>query len=84
MGSFLLGKVYENCPKIKNKCYFTKLNETYFEESNIDRKPPIWAQDNIITKFGKKKNWLVWFGKEYENCTKIKEKFYFTKFLRRV
>ena len=25
MGDFGFGKVYENCPKIKEKCYFTKL-----------------------------------------------------------
>ena len=29
--------------------------ETYFEESKMDRKPLIWAEDKIITKFGQKK-----------------------------
>ena len=25
MGEFVLDKLYENCPKSKEKCYFTKL-----------------------------------------------------------
>ena len=53
--------------------------ETYFKDSNIDRKPLIRVQDNIIMKFGQKK-WvsLVW-GKVYENYTKIKSKCYFAE-----
>ena len=34
--------------------------ETYFEESNIKRKPLIWSSDKIIKKFGTKKL-RVWF-----------------------
>ena len=39
-------------------------DRTYFKESNINRKPFIWSQDKIITKFGQKK-WQVWF---WEMC----------------
>ena len=44
--------------------------ETYFEERNMDRKPLIWAEAKIITKFGQK-NWLVWF---WTKCTKTARK----------
>ena len=30
-------------------------DDTYIEESNINRKPFIWSEDNIIMKFGHKK-----------------------------
>ena len=46
--SWILGKAYENYLKIKKKVLFY---ETYFEESNINPKPFIWSQDNIIMKF---------------------------------
>ena len=39
--------------------------ETYFEESNINRKHLIGSQDKIITKFGKKKNGRAWFWATY-------------------
>ena len=50
--SLFFGKVYENGPKIREKCYFMKLT---FEKRNINKKPLIWSQDKIITKFGQKK-----------------------------
>ena len=46
------------------------LDKTYFEESNINRKPLIWSQDKIILKF-RQKNERDWFlGK----CTKTTQK----------
>ena len=44
--------------------------ETYFEESNINKKPLIWSQDKKITKFGQKK-WRLWF---WGKCTKTTQK----------
>ena len=52
---------------------------TYFEESNINRKPLIWSEDKIITKFGQKKMGELGFVKVYKNCPKIKKKCYFMK-----
>ena len=72
----VLGKVYENCPKIKKKVLFY---ETNFEVRNANQKPLIWSQDKIITKFGQKKYVSLVLGKVYENCLKIKEKCYMTK-----
>ena len=53
--------------------------ETYFEESNINRKPLIWSHDKIVMKFGPKKWVTLVLGQVYENCPKSKEKCYFTK-----
>ena len=74
--SLVFRKIYENCLKIKKKVSFY---ETYFEESNINRKPLIWSQDKIIKKFRQKKWESLILGNVYENCSKIKEKYYFTK-----
>ena len=54
-------------------------DETYFEESNINRKPLIWSQDKIIIKFGHKKWSTFGFGQIARNRMKIKEKCYLTK-----
>ena len=48
-------KLYENYGKVLHY-------ETYFEESNINKKPIIWSQDKIITNFGQN-NGRVWFWK---------------------
>ena len=53
-------------------------NETYFEQSNINRKPRIWFQEKIITKLRQKNNASLVFGKVYENWPKFKEKCYVT------
>ena len=54
--------------------------ETQFEQSNINRKPRIWSQDKIITKFRKRKKFAsLALGKVYENCPKNKEKCYMMK-----
>ena len=74
--SLVLGKVYENWPKIKEKCYLTKLTSKILIST---KKPLILFQDKIITKFGQKKCVSLVLGKVYENCPKIKEKYYFTK-----
>ena len=55
--------------------------ETYFEESNINRKPLIWSQDMIITKFGQERWMSFVLGEACENYTKIKEKCYFMKLI---
>ena len=74
--NFVLGKVYENYPKIEEKFYFTKLTW----KSNINQKPIIWSRDKIMTKFGQKKKWMnLVLDKVFENCTKIKEKCNFMK-----
>ena len=65
-------KLPENCKKVLFK-------ETYFEERNINRKPLIWAHDNIVMKFGAKKWVGLVLGKVNENCPKIKKQCYFTK-----
>ena len=54
-------------------------DETYFEKSNINRKPLTWSQQKIITKFGQKKWASLSLGKVYENYMKNKEMCYFTK-----
>ena len=47
--------------------------------SNINRKPLIWSQDNLITKFGLK-NWESFVrGIVYKNYPKLEEKRYFSK-----
>ena len=51
--------------------------ETYFEESNINRKPLICPQDKIIKKFGQKKWVTLVLGIVYKRCPKIKEKVLF-------
>ena len=53
--------------------------ETYFEESNINRKPLIQSRDKRVMKFRPKKWVSLVFDKVYENCLKIKKKCYFTK-----
>ena len=53
MGEFYFG---ESIRKLLKNLEQVLFYETNFEESNIDRKPLIWAQDKIITKFGVK-NW---------------------------
>ena len=71
----VLPKMYKNCLKVKKKLFY----ETYFEESNINRKPFIWFYDKIITKFGPK-NRRVWFwAKCTKTAPKIMEKCYFMK-----
>ena len=57
------------------------LDETYFEENNINWKLFIWSQDMIITKFGSKKWVSMDLAKVYENCLKIKKKCYFMKLI---
>ena len=69
-----MGKVYENCTKIKEKVLFY---ETYFEESNINWKPIIWFQDEMITKFEKKNCASLVLRKVYKNYPKMKEKMLF-------
>ena len=41
----VFGNEYENCPKIEEKRYFTKLTS---KTSIINRKPPIWFQDKLF------------------------------------
>ena len=63
MGKFCFGESVLKLPENLEQVLFY---ETYFEEGNIDRKPLIWAQDNIIMKFGKQ-NGRDWF---WAKCTK--------------
>ena len=72
--SSVLGKVYENIPKIKKKCYFT-----YFEESNRNQKQLIWSKNKVMTKFAQKQWASFIFCKVYGNYPKINEKCYFRK-----
>ena len=52
--------------------------ETYFEKSNINKKPLIWSRDKIITKFGKKKKMAEFdFGKIIRKLPKNKGKVLF-------
>ena len=71
------GQSVRKLPKNKKQVLFY---ETYFKDSNIDWKPLVCAQHNIIMKFGQKKNKRTSFR---EKCTKIakkiKNKCYFTK-----
>ena len=66
MGEFRFGESVRNNTKINKVLFF----ETYFEKSNINKKPLIWSQDKIITKFGPK-NGQVWF---WAKCTKTARK----------
>ena len=70
------GQTVRKLPKSQRKVLY---DETYFEESNINRKPHIWSQDNIITKFGQKKKGEFAFAQSVRNCMKIKENCYLTK-----
>ena len=64
----VLGKVYENCTKIKEKCYFKKLTfNRVISTGNLLFEP----QDRIITKFGQKKNGLISF---WAKCIKTDRK----------
>ena len=62
--------MYENSPKVKKNCYFTKPTS----------KGVISTRNHLFgTKFGPKK-WVSFvLGKVYKNCPKIKEKCDFTK-----
>ena len=51
IGEFSLGQSVRKLPEKERKVLFYK---TYFEESNIDRKPLIWSKDKIKMKFGPK------------------------------
>ena len=51
MGKFCFGQSVRKLLENYGKMLF---NETYFEQINMNRKPLIWSQDKIITKFGQK------------------------------
>ena len=68
MGEFCFGQSVRKSPENLEQVLF---DETYFEQSNIEWRPPIWAQDKIITTFCKKKNGRAWFGAK---CTKTAQK----------
>ena len=57
------------------------LDKTYYEESNINRKPLIWSQDKIITKFGQKKWARLVLAKVCDICSKVRVKCYLTKLI---
>ena len=57
MGEFSFGQSVQTLLKNEGKVL---LDEIYFEESNINRKPLIWSKDKIITKF-RQKNESIWF-----------------------
>ena len=71
MGEFGFRQTVQKLPKNYEKVLFC---ETYFEKSNIYRKPLISFHDKIVMKFGPK----IWVSlvlrKVYENSSKIKEK----------
>ena len=58
---------WQSVPKLLENCKKVLFKETYFEESNINQKPLIWARDKIVMKFGPKKWVSQVFGKVYEN-----------------
>ena len=62
--------IWAKCTKPNRKLRKMLFDETYFEESNINKKPLICSQDKIITKF-KQKNGYVWF---WAKCTKTGRK----------
>ena len=72
--SLVLGKVYENCQKIKKRCYFTRLTSKIV----ILTRNHLFVQ-KIVMKYGLKKWVGLDFGKVYENYSKIKENCYFAK-----
>ena len=59
IGKFGFGQSVRKLPKNYGKLLY---DEPYFEESNINRKPLIWSQDKIMTKFGPKKMGEFRFG----------------------
>ena len=73
--SFVLGKMYKNCLKLRKRVIWWNL----LRESNINRKSLISSHDKITTKFGQKKWVSLVLGKVYENCTKIRIKCYLSK-----
>ena len=74
----VLTKVYKNCPKIKEECYFMKLiSKRVISTGNLLFGPKIIM---IIKKFGQKKWVGLVLGIVYKNCPKMKEKCYFKKF----
>ena len=62
--SLVFGKVYKNCPKIKKKCFFTKLTSKGVILTQNDLFCPMIR----VLKFGPKKWWSLVLGKVYENC----------------
>ena len=76
MGEFGFGQSVRKLPENYEKVLFY---EAYIEENNINQKPLISSNDRIVMKFGPKKWVSLVLGKLYENCPKIKEKYYFTK-----
>ena len=71
-------KLHENYGKVL-------FDETYFEESNINRKPLIWSQNKIITKFQQKNVRVLFMEKCTETAQKLRKKCYFIKLtLKRV
>ena len=70
MGKFCFGQSKRILPKNCGKFLFDK---TYFDKSNINRKPIIWSKDKIITKFGPKKQASLVLDKVYKNGPKIME-----------
>ena len=76
--SFVLGKVYENNPKFMKKVLF---NEIYFEEITINWKPIICSQNKIITKFGLKNGWVLFWANCTKSAPKFKKKCYFSKLI---
>ena len=67
MGDFGLWKSVQKLHENQGKVLFDK---TYFEESNINRKPLIWSEDKIITKFGPKKMIEFGFGQSIQKLSK--------------
>ena len=66
--SFVFGKVYENCPKIKENCYFMKHTSKRVISTETTYLVPIIYNNEIWEK--KWVNFLM--GEVYENCPKIK------------
>ena len=74
--SLVFGKVNENSPKHKNKCYFTKITwKRVIYTGNPLFRHKIRSKRNL-----ERKNGLVLFwAKCTKNCAKIREKCYLTK-----
>ena len=68
MGEFGFWQTVQKLPENEAKVLFY---ETYFEDSNINRRLLIWSHGKIITKFRKKKMGEFGLGKVYENSPKI-------------
>ena len=78
--SLVLGKLYENCTEIMEKCYVRKLTSKWV----ISTGNHLFGQNIRYQKTMDKKKWVsLVLGKMYKNCPKINRSVILRNLLRR-